>query len=148
MYVSMSGRENQSQEQSVSEDHSRQGETPGPDERYCTSCRAIIKEEASICPECGVSQNTSGGTTQSESTTAGGPSADGFEQRISDLQVEGWEIKDRTNDKAVMINRKTGTLMAHIVIFILLCWWTLGVANGIYFGYKYFLDVDKQVIRR
>jgi len=29
---------------------------PGPDEVYCMSCGAIIKERAEICPECGVRQ--------------------------------------------------------------------------------------------
>lgn len=28
----------------------------GPDEVYCTSCGATIKEEAEVCPECGVRQ--------------------------------------------------------------------------------------------
>jgi predicted RNA-binding Zn-ribbon protein involved in translation (DUF1610 family) len=28
--------------------------SPGPDERYCSSCGEIIKQEAEICPECGV----------------------------------------------------------------------------------------------
>jgi TM2 domain-containing membrane protein YozV len=28
----------------------------GPDQKYCRSCGEIIKEEAVICPECGVRQ--------------------------------------------------------------------------------------------
>lgn len=28
--------------------------SPGPDERYCSSCGEVIKREAEICPECGV----------------------------------------------------------------------------------------------
>lgn len=27
---------------------------PGPDEAYCSSCGAIVKREAEICPDCGV----------------------------------------------------------------------------------------------
>lgn len=30
----------------------------GPDEVYCTSCGEVIKEEAEVCPECGVRQKT------------------------------------------------------------------------------------------
>lgn len=30
--------------------------SPGADEVYCTSCGSIIKEQAEICPECGVRQ--------------------------------------------------------------------------------------------
>lgn len=29
---------------------------PGPDEVFCTSCGEIIKEQAEICPKCGVRQ--------------------------------------------------------------------------------------------
>lgn len=38
-------------------------EKPGPDEMYCSSCGEIIKEEAEICPECGV-RNKSGTSNQ------------------------------------------------------------------------------------
>ncbi|WP_353635531.1 zinc ribbon domain-containing protein (plasmid) [Halobacterium sp. NMX12-1] len=30
----------------------------GPDEVYCTSCGEVIKDEAEVCPECGVRQKT------------------------------------------------------------------------------------------
>lgn len=30
----------------------------GPDEIYCTSCGAAIKNQAEVCPECGVRQTT------------------------------------------------------------------------------------------
>lgn len=30
--------------------------TKGPDEAFCSSCGAIIKKEAEICPKCGVRQ--------------------------------------------------------------------------------------------
>jgi RNA polymerase subunit RPABC4/transcription elongation factor Spt4 len=32
----------------------------GPDEIYCSSCGAVIKKEAEICPKCGVRQKPSG----------------------------------------------------------------------------------------
>lgn len=34
-------------------------EEPGSNEMYCSSCGEIIKEDAEICPECGVRQNSS-----------------------------------------------------------------------------------------
>ena len=33
-----------------------QGREKGPDEVFCSSCGAIIKKEAEICPKCGVRQ--------------------------------------------------------------------------------------------
>ena len=31
-------------------------DTKGPDEKYCSTCGEIIKQQAEICPECGVRQ--------------------------------------------------------------------------------------------
>lgn len=39
----------------------------GPDEAFCTSCGEVIKEEAEVCPECGVRQkgeNTEQGSSE------------------------------------------------------------------------------------
>lgn len=36
-------------------------EQPGPNEQYCSSCGEIIKEDAEICPNCGVRQKSSTG---------------------------------------------------------------------------------------
>jgi TM2 domain-containing membrane protein YozV len=33
------------------------GATLAADEQYCSSCGSVIKEEATICPECGVEQD-------------------------------------------------------------------------------------------
>lgn len=45
--------------------------TPGHDEIFCTSCGAIIKERAELCPECGVRNAPAGaGTTGKDRTTA------------------------------------------------------------------------------
>jgi hypothetical protein len=39
---------------------------PGNDEMYCQSCGEVIKENAEICPECGV-RNGSGSTSMTDS---------------------------------------------------------------------------------
>lgn len=44
---------------------SAQEQSKGPDEQFCSSCGEVIKKEAEICPECGVSQ------TESTDTSAG-----------------------------------------------------------------------------
>lgn len=36
-------------------------EEAGPDEQYCSSCGEVIKQEAEICPHCGVRQKSSSG---------------------------------------------------------------------------------------
>lgn len=73
--------------------------------------------------------------------------SDDFQKQVEDEQVEGWEISEDGDERVVMIKRKTGTVVAHIIIFIIFGWWTLGLANLLYLGYKYFLDTDKKVVR-
>lgn len=43
-----------------------QEQTPGPDEVFCTSCGETIKEEAEVCPHCGVRQQQDNSTTATE----------------------------------------------------------------------------------
>lgn len=70
-----------------------------------------------------------------------------LQTKIEDAEVEGWELEERQGDRAVMIRRRTGSLVAHIILFIFVGWWTLGLANIVYFLYKYFVQKDKKVIR-
>lgn len=39
---------------------------PGADEAFCTSCGAVIKEQAEVCPECGVRQKAPETTTSTQ----------------------------------------------------------------------------------
>ena len=41
-----------------------------PDEMFCSSCGAVIKKEAEICPKCGVRQNPSKKSDVSQSWLA------------------------------------------------------------------------------
>ncbi|WP_089650085.1 hypothetical protein [Halobacterium hubeiense] len=73
--------------------------------------------------------------------------SDAFQKQIEDEQVEGWEIKEDGDERVLLVKRKTGTLTAHLLIFLLFGWWTIGVANVVYLAYKYFLDADEKVVR-
>lgn len=46
----------------------------GTDEVYCTSCGEPIKEQAAVCPNCGVPQGPGGGIGHSASPAIGGGS--------------------------------------------------------------------------
>jgi len=48
-------------------DDGEESDGPGPAEQYCSSCGAIIKREAEICPECGVRNRGVGDTGQEAS---------------------------------------------------------------------------------
>lgn len=56
----MSSREGEETEEETQE--------PGADEVFCSSCGEVIKEEAEMCPECGVRQ---GGVDDGEATGSG-----------------------------------------------------------------------------
>lgn len=43
-------------------------EQPGADEQFCSSCGAVIKKEAEMCPECGV--RVGGSSSDKDRTTA------------------------------------------------------------------------------
>ncbi|WP_248517604.1 TM2 domain-containing protein [Salinarchaeum laminariae] len=43
----------------------------GADEKFCSSCGEVMKKEAEICPSCGVSNKSSGGSSTKDRTTAG-----------------------------------------------------------------------------
>lgn len=48
------------------------GGSPGADEQFCQSCGAVIKKEAQMCPECGVTQTKGDpGSSNKDRTTAG-----------------------------------------------------------------------------
>lgn len=55
-----------SQDEPDDSEEDQQGTRLAPDEVYCTSCGEVIKEEAEICPECGVRQK--GSSTDSNYT--------------------------------------------------------------------------------
>lgn len=44
--------------------------SPRADEQFCSSCGEIIKEEAEVCPECGVGQSTPSSSSDKDRTTA------------------------------------------------------------------------------
>jgi hypothetical protein len=81
-----------SEDTSGTESNTEAAGEPGPDEAYCTSCGSIIKEQAEICPECGVRQQPTGGAPQrGGAAPAGGAQAGGAggqpnDARIRDLQ--------------------------------------------------------------
>lgn len=60
-----------------------EGRTLGPDEVYCTSCGEVIKEEAVICPHCGVRQKPE---SESQTDTVQEDSSGLPEQRRYELQ--------------------------------------------------------------
>ncbi|QZX99610.1 zinc ribbon domain-containing protein [Halobaculum rubrum] len=75
-------------------DESDEAEQPqkGPNEMYCSSCGAVVKKRAEICPECGVATSTTSGgvsTTGSSSrgVATGGSSTEGGKTKYTAVGV-------------------------------------------------------------
>ena len=48
-------------------------------------------------------------------------------------QANDYEIKEET-ETYVLMEKRTSTLLGHILVFIFFGWWTLGIANLIYWA--------------
>ncbi|MBP1909725.1 hypothetical protein [Methanolobus bombayensis] len=58
---------------------------------------------------------------------------DEFEREIEDKTVEGWTVKSRNENLAVMSKPGGwGSAVGHLLVFIVLGWWTLLIGNLIY----------------
>ncbi len=80
----MSSNDPDTSEDSSEVEDSTGGKELKADEVYCTSCGEVIKEEAEICPECGVRQFSGEGR---ESTDTGRGSSGGLpDSRVYELQ--------------------------------------------------------------
>jgi len=56
---------------------------------------------------------------------------------IDDYITQGYDVKSRGEASARLHESDYGTVVAHILIFVFFGWWTLGLANLLYLGYKY-----------
>lgn len=62
---------------------------------------------------------------------------DKMEEVIDEYITKGYKVKSRGEKNAKVKEKDYGSLGAHILIFILLGWWTLFIANILYAAYKY-----------
>lgn len=67
--------------------------------------------------------------------------------RVDDAREEGWRVDRYEGDRAVMTKPSWGSASGHLIVFVLLGWWTLGGANLFYALYKRLFDPRKRVVR-
>jgi hypothetical protein len=60
-----------------------------------------------------------------------------MERVVDDLITQGYKVKSRGERSVKMKHEEYGSLMAHIIIFVLFGWWTFFIANVLYAAYKY-----------
>jgi len=70
-----------------------------------------------------------------------------LDNSIDDLEEEGWKLKRKTAEKAVMRQNDYGGFGAHILIGLLTIWWAFGLANLAYAAKRFWMNSKKRVIR-
>lgn len=77
------------------------------------------------------------------------PMNDDLARKVEDANVEGWELLEVDDDgtRAVVVDRGYGSILVHILVALLTIWWTVGLGNLAYAGYKYYADAEKKVLR-
>lgn len=76
-------------------------------------------------------------------------------EKVQDAKIEGWNLKERQGDRAIMIRRRYGSVLSHIVVALLSlilfaameATAAFFIGNIIYLAYNYFLKPDKRVVR-
>ena len=73
---------------------------------------------------------------------------DGLEQAIEDKQTEGFQLKSSTGTQAYMVRPGGyGSVLAHLIIFVVAGWWTLFLANIVYACYKHISDKEELYVK-
>lgn len=70
-----------------------------------------------------------------------------MERKVSDARVEGWQVKSEEGDRTIMMKPNYGSLGMHIILLILTGWFSLGLVNVAYAGWRYTQHSDKKVVR-
>ena len=126
--------------------------------RYCSNCGTDIEPSTNYCPSCGAATGNAAGqstdSTAPDRSWTGGRSDRGgatdrerLERRIATALEEGWELERDFGDHAVLIKRSLGSPGVHALIALFTIWFTMGIGNALYAGYKYFGDVERTVVR-
>ena len=61
-----------------------------------------------------------------------------LETAVEDAQAEGWKLSAQSNSTAVLKKPgNLGSIVGHVVVFVLTVWWTFFLGNILYAAYRY-----------
>jgi len=69
------------------------------------------------------------------------------ERIVDELVTQGYDVVDDGGTATRMRKRDHGGLAAHLLVFIVFGWWTLGGANVIYTLWRRWRSVDEVVVK-
>ena len=75
------------------------------------------------------------------------PDSAKLERQVDDMAVEGWKVSKDQGHRVILTRPDYGSLGGHVLVAILTVWWTLGLGNAAYAGYRYVRHSEKRVIR-
>jgi hypothetical protein len=70
-----------------------------------------------------------------------------FDDRIDDAVVEGWKLKSKGDSVAVLEKRTFGGAVGHFVVLLLTFWFSFGLGNLAFAGYRYFVNKQELHIK-
>lgn len=82
-------------------------------------------------------------TIQNAETMTDAQREEDLQNKIADAKVEGWSLKERQGNRAILVNRNYGRWWVHLLLLVL----TMGIGNVIYGPYTYYLKSDMKVVR-
>ena len=61
-----------------------------------------------------------------------------LETAVEDAQAEGWKLSAQSDGTAVLKKPgNLGSIVGHVVVFVLTVWWTFFLGNILYATYRY-----------
>ncbi|UPV72952.1 zinc ribbon domain-containing protein [Halorussus limi] len=73
--------------------------------------------------------------------------SENLQREIDDAIARGWKIESETPERVVLVKRNVGNLAVHLILAVLTGWWSFGLVNLVYGGYKYLNDAQRRVVR-
>jgi hypothetical protein len=72
--------------------------------------------------------------------------SDAFDRRVARERADGWRIKERGEDWALLHKPDFGTKDGHVLLAAATVWWTFGLANLAYALLEYWYDTPTKMI--
>jgi hypothetical protein len=73
-------------------------------------------------------------------------SSDTFDKRIARERADGWRVKERSDDWALLHKPNFGTRDGHVLLAAVTVWWAFGLANAAYALLAYWYDTPTKVL--
>jgi len=60
-----------------------------------------------------------------------------LQREVDDLVAQGWKIEEETPDRVVLVDRKFGSVISHVLVALPTFWFSMGLGNVVWGAYNY-----------